>query len=114
MANADGNLVTAETPFYAEMGGQVGDTGEIEIEGQIVPVANTVKSKSGKVYFHRTTLPVKAEPGTRVVLRVDAPRRARIEAHHSGTHVLNWALRKVLGNYDHAEGFLCRAGPVAV
>jgi alanyl-tRNA synthetase len=97
VANADGSLVTAETPFYAEMGGQVGDSGEMEINGQIVPVANTVRSKSGRVFFHRVTLPVKAEPGTRVVLRVDAPRRARIEAHHSGTHVLNWALRKVLG-----------------
>jgi alanyl-tRNA synthetase len=98
VANDEGNLVVAETPFYAEMGGQVGDAGEVEIEGHIVPVANTVRSKSGKVFFHRLTLPLKAEAGTRVVLRVDAPRRARIEAHHSGTHLLNWALRKVLGN----------------
>jgi alanyl-tRNA synthetase len=104
VANADGNLVTAETPFYAEMGGQVGDTGEAEIDGLIVPIANTVKSKSGKVYFHRLALPVKAEPGTRVVLRVDEPRRARIEGHHSGTHVLNWALRKVLGNTITQKG----------
>jgi alanyl-tRNA synthetase len=104
VANVDGNLVAAETPFYAEMGGQVGDSGEVEIEGQIVPVANTVKSKSGKVYFHRTTVPVKAEAGARVVLRVDAPRRARIEAHHSGTHVLNWALRRVLGTTITQKG----------
>jgi alanyl-tRNA synthetase len=104
VANAEGSFVTAETPFYAEMGGQVGDTGEAEIDGQIVPIANTVKSKSGKVYFHRVTLPVKAEPGTRVVLRVDEPRRARIEGHHSGTHVLNWALRKVLGNTITQKG----------
>jgi alanyl-tRNA synthetase len=97
VANSEGNLVTAETPFYAEMGGQVGDTGEVEIDGQTVPVANTVKSKSGKVYFHRLAQPVKAEAGTRVVLRVDEARRARIEGHHSGTHVLHWALRKVLG-----------------
>jgi alanyl-tRNA synthetase len=97
VANSEGNLVVAETPFYAEMGGQVGDTGEVEIEGNVVPVANTIKSKSGKVYFHRIAAPVKAEPGAHVVLRVDAPRRARIEAHHSGTHVLHWALRKVLG-----------------
>ena len=97
VANSDGNLVTAETPFYAEMGGQVGDTGEAEIEGETVTITNTLKSKSGKVYFHRLAQPVKAEPGTRVVLRVDEPRRARIEGHHSGTHVLHWALRKVLG-----------------
>ena len=104
VANSDGNLVTAETPFYAEMGGQVGDSGEVEIEGQLIPVANTVRSKSGKVFFHRLTLPIKSVPGTRVVLRVDAPRRARIEAHHSGTHVLNWALRKVLGNAITQKG----------
>jgi alanyl-tRNA synthetase len=97
VTNSDGNLVVAETPFYAEMGGQLGDTGEVEIDDQVVPVANTIKSKSGKVYFHRLAAPVKAEPGARAVLRVDAPRRARIEAHHSGTHVLHWALRKVLG-----------------
>ena len=104
VANSEGHLVTVETPFYAEMGGQVGDSGEMEIEGQIVPVANTVRSKSGKVFFHRLTLPIKSVPGTRVVLRVDAARRARIEAHHSGTHVLNWALRKVLGNTITQKG----------
>ena len=79
------------------MGGQVGDTGRVEIDGQVIPVTNTVKSKSGKVYFHRLAQPLKAEAGARVVLRVDEPRRARIEGHHSGTHVLHWALRKVLG-----------------
>jgi alanyl-tRNA synthetase len=104
VANAEGSLATAETPFYAEMGGQVGDSGEIEIDGQVVPVANTVRSKSGKVFFHRVTLPVTAGAGTPVVLRVDAARRARIEGHHSGTHVLNWALRKVLGNTITQKG----------
>jgi alanyl-tRNA synthetase len=97
VANADGSIVVAETPFYAEMGGQVGDTGEAEIDGQTVTITNTLKSKSGKVYFHRLAHPVKAEAGARVVLRVDEARRARIEGHHSGTHVLHWALRKVLG-----------------
>ena len=63
VANSEGNLVTAETPFYAEMGGQVGDAGEIEIDGENVLVTNTVKSKSGKVYFHRLASPVTAEPG---------------------------------------------------
>jgi alanyl-tRNA synthetase len=104
IANAEGNIVVAETPFYAEMGGQVGDSGEMEIDGLTVSVTNTIKSKTGKVYFHRLASPVKAEPGARVVLRVDAPRRARIEAHHSGTHVLNWALRKVLGNTISQKG----------
>jgi alanyl-tRNA synthetase len=97
VAVSEGNLVTFETPFYAEMGGQVGDTGEVVIDGQVVPVVNTVKSRSGKIYFHRIVAPIKADPGALAILRVDEPRRARIEAHHSGTHVLHWALRKVLG-----------------
>jgi len=98
VANENGALAVNETPFYAEMGGQVGDTGEIEHADNIVAVTNTVRSASGQVFFHKLAKPISAQPGDLVILRVDAPRRAKIEAHHSGTHLLNWALRKVLGN----------------
>ena len=104
VANENGALAVSETPFYAEMGGQVGDSGEIEIAGQKVAVTNTIKSPSGKVYFHKLAQPVTAKPGDRVTLHVDEARRARIEAHHSGTHLLNWALRKVLGNTITQKG----------
>jgi alanyl-tRNA synthetase len=97
VAGTDGALVVAETPFYAEMGGQVGDSGEIDIAGVTTEVTTTVRSASGKVFFHKLAKPVEVKPGDRVVLRVDAPRRARIEGHHSATHLLHWALRKVLG-----------------
>jgi alanyl-tRNA synthetase len=104
IANDAGTLVVAETPFYAEMGGQVGDSGEVEMGGKVFPVLNTIRSKSGRVFFHRLAGPFSAPVGERVVLRVDAGRRARIEAHHSGTHLLNWALRKVLGNTITQKG----------
>jgi alanyl-tRNA synthetase len=104
VANENGALAVSETPFYAEMGGQVGDAGEIEIAGRKIAVTNTIKSSSGKVYFHKLAQPVEAKPGERVTLHVDEPRRARIEAHHSGTHLLNWALRKVLGNTITQKG----------
>jgi alanyl-tRNA synthetase len=99
-----GALAVSETPFYAEMGGQVGDTGVVEIAGKKIAVTNTIKSPSGKVYFHKLAEPVTVKAGDRVTLHVDEPRRARIEAHHSGTHLMNWALRKVLGNTITQKG----------
>ncbi len=104
VANEGGALAVTETPFYAEMGGQVGDAGEIEIAGKKIAITNTVKSPSGKVYFHKLAEPVTVKEGDRVTLHVDEPRRAKIEAHHSGTHLLNWALRKVLGNTITQKG----------
>jgi len=104
VANENGALAVSETPFYAEMGGQVGDAGEIEIDGKKIAVTNTIKLPSGKVYFHKLAEPINAKPGDRVTLHVNEPRRARIEAHHSGTHILNWALRKILGNTITQKG----------
>ena len=98
VANEEGALAVSETPFYAEMGGQVGDTGEVECRGETFAVTNTVRSASGRIFFHKLAKALRAEPGEPVILRVDAVRRARIQAHHSGTHLLNWALREVLGN----------------
>ncbi len=93
-----------ETPFYAEMGGQVGDTGDVEIAGKKIAITNTVKSPSGKVYFHKLAQPVEAKAGEPVTLHVDEPRRGKIEAHHSVTHIMHWALRKVLGNSVSQKG----------
>ncbi len=104
VANENGTLAVTETPFYAEMGGQVGDTGEVQIGDKKIVVTNTVRSASGKVHFHKLAEPVAASIGDRVTLHVDEPRRAKIEAHHSATHLLNWALRKVLGNTITQKG----------
>jgi len=104
VANDDGVLAASVTPFYAEMGGQLGDTGLVEFLGEKLKITNTVRSSSGKVFFHKLEGKLEAPVGERIQLFVDAPRRAKIEAHHSGTHLLNWALRKVLGNTVTQKG----------
>ena len=97
VSNERGLLALQETTFYAEMGGQVGDIGEIEHLGQSYPVSGAVRSASGKIFFHKMAQPFAGQAGESVVVRVDSTRRHKIEAHHSGTHLLNWALRKILG-----------------
>ena len=104
VANDENVLAVSVTPFYAEMGGQVGDIGHLEFLGRKMPVLNTVRSSSGQVIFHKLIDKLEAPVGERVQLFVDESRRAKIEAHHSGTHLLNWALRKVLGNTITQKG----------
>ncbi len=98
------SFVSNESPFYAEMGGQLGDTGTAEVEGCSFKIYNTVRS--GGLICHQLGMdaPPTLYDRQEVVLRVDEPRRAKIEAHHSGTHLLNWALRKVLGNTITQKG----------
>jgi alanyl-tRNA synthetase len=87
--------VTLElSPFYAEMGGQVGDTGEAQGGGAIWHVANT--QKSGETFLHILAGDDAPEPGARVELHVNGPRRAAIQRHHSVTHLLHWALHEVV------------------
>jgi alanyl-tRNA synthetase len=82
------------SPLYAEMGGQVGDTGEAEAGGKIWHIVNT--QKTGGVFLHVLADSDAPEPGTRVELRVDAVRRAAIQRHHTVTHLLHWALHEVV------------------
>ncbi len=89
------------TPFYAAMGGQVSDGGELILDAEKYLIQDVQKVLN--VYIHRLDRPLRDGTkfeniaGQLVHVRVDVPRRARIEGHHSGTHVLHWALRKVLG-----------------
>ncbi|MCX7021288.1 MAG: alanine--tRNA ligase, partial [bacterium] len=97
---AEGTVVLDETPFYAESGGQVGDTGELTTDGGGVFTVTDAR-KAGRAHLHVGK--VKSGPlavGETVRASVDESRRRRIQAHHSATHILHWALRKVLG--DHA------------
>ncbi len=90
------------SPFYAEMGGQVGDTGFIATGSQRYAVIDTRKSPSG-VFLHKLEsgeLPL----GSTVSLCVDTNRRGRIQAHHSATHLMHWALRTVLGDTVGQKG----------
>jgi alanyl-tRNA synthetase len=86
------------TPFYAEAGGQVGDTGAIEWPGGRAVVSDTTYVTGTEVRAHRVHVEQgELRPGTTVWATVDAERRGRTARHHSATHLLNRALRDVLG-----------------
>jgi alanine--tRNA ligase len=81
------------SPMYAEMGGQVGDTGEAQAGGKVWHVVNT--QKTGNTFLHFLADKDAPEPGAVVELRVNAARRGAIQRHHSVTHLLHWALHEV-------------------
>jgi len=99
-------LVTNQTPFYGESGGQVGDTGTIETPQGCGRVTDTQK-KVGDLHVHTVTV----EQGTlargeSAELAIDGERRSRIRAHHSATHLLHEALRRQLGAHIAQKGSL--------
>jgi alanyl-tRNA synthetase len=99
-------LVFDRSPFYAEMGGQAGDTGHALIEGRPVAIVDTVRDRSGR-HLHRIAAGEKAPAkGAAADLSVDAVRRRAIQRHHTATHLLHWALRKVLGTHVRQAGSL--------
>ncbi|MGH9106505.1 MAG: alanine--tRNA ligase, partial [Acidimicrobiales bacterium] len=94
------------TPFYAEAGGQVGDTGTVSTPTGRAHVAATTAALPG---LHRHTAVVEEgfiAPGQEAFASVDAPRRAAIRRNHTGTHLLHWALREVLGPHVRQQGSL--------
>ncbi len=101
-----GAIVLNQTPFYAEFGGQVGDTGMMTAEGVRFRVTDTQK-KAGDLFVHLGTVEQGTlKAGTALQLDVDHGRRASIRAHHSATHVLHEALRQVLGDHIAQRGSL--------
>ena len=90
------------SPLYAEMGGQVGDTGEIRAGEKIWPIVNT--QKTGNTFLHFLAGKDAPEPGATVELRVDAPRRAAVQRHHTVTHLLHWALHEVVSGDATQKG----------
>jgi alanyl-tRNA synthetase len=90
------------SPLYAEMGGQVGDTGEISAGGKIWRIVNT--QKTGNTLLHFLADKDAPEPGASVELRVNAPRRAAIQRHHTVTHLLHWALHEVVSQDATQKG----------
>ena len=98
-AGESADLLLTKTPFYGESGGQVGDTGLITAPGADLrfDVADTRKPAQG-ILLHRGTLAAGAlRPGDWVHAAVDAPRRAAIRRNHTATHLLNAALKQVVG-----------------
>ena len=98
---ARGRVFLGQTPFYGEMGGQVGDTGWIEWDGKKTKVVATIRGAGG-VPVHLTETVVDTKGPVRVSL--DKERRSRVEGHHSATHLLHWALRGVLGEGVRQKG----------
>ena len=99
-----GTIIVPETPFYATMGGQIGDTGVISTANGEFEVKDTIKLKGGKIGHvgEMTTGMIKV--GEKVTLTVDAERRARICKNHSATHLMQKALREVLGTHVEQKG----------
>ncbi|MBK7432782.1 MAG: alanine--tRNA ligase [Chitinophagaceae bacterium] len=96
-------LVLDQTPFYAESGGQVGDTGHFEIQGKFYPVVDTKKENDLIIHF-ANHLP--DDPSGEVTASVNAERRKHITVHHSVTHLMHAALRNVLGTHVAQKGSL--------
>jgi alanyl-tRNA synthetase len=98
-------IVTRATPFYAESGGQIGDTGEMTADGARLRVEDTRKAAGGDILVHFGTVEDgEIGAGSAVVQHVDAPRRQLITAHHSATHLVHHALREVLGPHVQQKG----------
>ncbi len=97
-------VITDKTVFYAEMGGQVGDTGalnELPVTGvQQIGKARALILSSSTIHDPQSTI----APGTKVTLKLDATRRRPIEAHHSATHLLHWALHEVVSKDATQQG----------
>ncbi|MEO0073807.1 MAG: alanine--tRNA ligase, partial [candidate division WOR-3 bacterium] len=107
---ADGSyeLILENTPFYAEAGGQVGDTGRVVGEGFEFKVTDSYY-RHGVRIARAELLSGEPQPGT-VFAAVDIERRREIERAHTGTHLLHAALRRVLGDYVKQEGSLVEPG----
>jgi len=107
-AGEEGVVVLDGTPFYAESGGQVGDTGELRTDALVFEVTDT--QQAGEQYLHigrvtRGTI----KPGTRVNTFVNVERRQKIRRNHSATHLMHAALREVLGPHVQQKGSLVDA-----
>jgi alanyl-tRNA synthetase len=104
-AGQSGIVVLAATPFYAESGGQVGDTGRLTTDGVRFEVSDT--QKLGAAFGHIGQLAVgRLSAGDNLHAEVDAERRAAIVLNHSSTHLMHAALRKVLGEHVQQKGSL--------
>ncbi|MGX7744957.1 alanine--tRNA ligase [Rhodopseudomonas parapalustris] len=97
-------IVMNQTPFYAESGGQVGDTGVLSADGVRFVVTDTLK-KAGDLFVHFGTVEQGSiKLGDALALDVDHARRSAIRANHSATHLLHEALRQVLGDHIAQKG----------
>ncbi|HWF18813.1 MAG TPA: alanine--tRNA ligase-related protein [Verrucomicrobiae bacterium] len=102
LLNGKPYLMLNESPLYAEMGGQVGDTGIFEVDGKRFTILNTIKK--GNVWLHFTAETEKPKINTTGVVKVDVKRREAIQRHHTVTHILHWALHEVASREASQKG----------
>uniref|UniRef100_UPI003AB5C220 alanine--tRNA ligase n=1 Tax=Dysosmobacter sp. TaxID=2591382 RepID=UPI003AB5C220 len=105
-AGAEATLVLDQTPFYAEMGGQVADHGVIRCDGGVLEVKDVQKNKGGKFLHSGLVTEGVLKVGDTVTAAIDTERRKAIRRAHSATHLLDAALKKVLGDHVHQAGSL--------
>jgi alanyl-tRNA synthetase len=96
-------VVLEITPFYAESGGQVGDTGELIINNEKLKITDTKKDNDLIIHFADS---IPADLSGEVIAKVDSLKRKHTELHHSATHLVHAALRKVLGTHVAQKGSL--------
>jgi alanyl-tRNA synthetase len=100
-------VVTNQTPFYAESGGQVGDSGTIDTDKGLSATVLDTSKQLGKLHVHRTRIDAGSlAVGDSVHLAIDTARRGQIRANHSATHLLHEALRQRLGTHVAQKGSL--------
>ena len=98
-------LIFEKTPFYAEMGGQVGDYGTVQIAEHSLTISNVLKDSSGRFLHQVENFPASLiATNLEAVLSVETERRLAIQRHHTATHILHWALRKTLGDHVRQAG----------
>ena len=105
-AGAEAVVVLDQSPFYAEMGGQVADHGTITADGVVFTVADVQKNKGGKFMHYGRLAQGVLHVGNTVHAAIDMERRKAIQRAHSTTHLLDAALKKVLGDHVHQAGSL--------
>ncbi len=99
------HIVLDQTPFYAEAGGQVGDTGIVQTKNSKVEVSNTKKSNDIIVHIGKV-VEGKIKTNENVTCVIDKGRRAAIKRNHSATHLLHYTLRQVVGQHAEQSGSL--------
>jgi alanyl-tRNA synthetase len=104
--NDEGMIITNQTPFYGESGGQVGDIGEI-VNGDFIFDVSDVQKKLGDLFIHYGTVRSgSVKLNDNVEMKIDEDRRNDIRAYHSATHLLHESLRRVLGKHVTQKGSL--------
>ena len=106
MPGVDGIVVLDQTPFYAEMGGQVADHGTLTCGGTVFTVTDVQKNKGGKYMHYGKVSGGILKLGDTVTAAIDVKRRRAIMRAHTATHLLDAVLRKVLGDHVHQAGSL--------